>query len=288
MKKLYKTLLSCLCLTAMISTGGPMTSHGSTHQSLEPVRVYGPITKTDNKTLSIDNQSGTSYAGEIRITISDRTRILDAVTGFPVAYDDLRDGETAYIYVGPAMTMSLPPMSNTSLILCNIPADYKVPEFLKVDTMTIASDGVSGTLTATNGNQYPIPADAQILPYLTRNIVRIQDLTQDRTCLLWSDAQNRATKVVLFPEGDGSDENQERVRTGWVQTGDGWNYYDENGALFTGWLQDGGSWYYLEPSTGIMRTGFLTLEGKTYYLQGDGKMLTKTKTFTPDSNGELH
>ena len=30
-----------------------------------------------------------------------------------------------------------------------------------------------------------------------------------------------------------------------------------------------------------MQTGFLTVDGKTYYLQENGKMLTKAKTFTP-------
>ena len=35
-------------------------------------------------------------------------------------------------------------------------------------------------------------------------------------------------------------------------------------------------------------TGFLTLDGKTYYLQENGKMLTKAKTFTPDADGVLH
>lgn len=287
MRKLYKTLLSCLCLTAIVSTGWAMSAYSSTDKNaLEPTRIYGPVTKTDNQTLSIDNQSGGSYAGEIIINISDQTRILDAVSGLPVAYDDLRNGETAYIYIGPAMTMSLPPMTNASMILCNIPADYKVPEYLTVESMAIASDGVSGTLTTAGGSKYTIPADAQFLPYLTRNIVRIQDLTPGATCLIWSDAQNRATKVVIFPEA--SEGDSASIQTDWVQTESGWTYYDENGALFTGWLQDNGSWYYLNPSTGIMHTGFLSLEGKTYYLQADGKMLTKSKSFTPDAQGVLH
>ncbi|WP_243008313.1 MULTISPECIES: hypothetical protein [Hungatella] len=37
-----------------------------------------------------------------------------------------------------------------------------------------------------------------------------------------------------------------------------------------------------------MQTGFLTVDGKTYYLQENGKMLTKAKTFTPDASGALH
>ena len=56
----------------------------------------------------------------------------------------------------------------------------------------------------------------------------------------------------------------------------------------TGWLLDGGDWYYLNPETGRMQTGFVTLSGKTYYLQEDGRMLTKAAVFVPDANGELH
>ena len=49
-----------------------------------------------------------------------------------------------------------------------------------------------------------------------------------------------------------------------------------------------GLWYYMDPATGIMQTGFLTLDGKTYYLQEDGSMLTEPKVFTPDESGALH
>ena len=36
-----------------------------------------------------------------------------------------------------------------------------------------------------------------------------------------------------------------------------------------------------------MKVGFLQLDGKTYYLQQDGSMLTTSKTFTPDESGVL-
>ncbi|MEG0369212.1 MAG: hypothetical protein RR593_04335, partial [Hungatella sp.] len=117
MRKLYKSLLSGICLAAML-TGGTMSAHaGLLSKRLEPVRIHGPITKTEDHALTINNASQDSYTGEIRINIADHTRILDAVTGYPVAYEDLRDHETAYIYVGAAMTLSLPPMANASMVL---------------------------------------------------------------------------------------------------------------------------------------------------------------------------
>ena len=55
-----------------------------------------------------------------------------------------------------------------------------------------------------------------------------------------------------------------------------------------GCFYDGEDWFYLNPSTGIMETGFVTVDGRTYFLKEDGRMLTKATVFTPDENGALH
>ncbi len=88
------------------------------------IRVYGPATKLEDGRISLDNQSDMSSSGEMILNLSDQTYILDAVTGLPVAFDEIKDGDTIYAYIGPAMTMSLPPMTNAQLILTNIPADF--------------------------------------------------------------------------------------------------------------------------------------------------------------------
>lgn len=49
---------------------------------------------------------------EVIITISDDTKILDGVNGYPVEADTLTEGKAVNVYVGPAMTMSLPPIAN--------------------------------------------------------------------------------------------------------------------------------------------------------------------------------
>ncbi|MGL6217415.1 MAG: hypothetical protein ACRC36_05225, partial [Lacrimispora sphenoides] len=118
-------------------------------------------------------------------------------------------------------------------------------------------------------------------PYLTRNIVTVHDLTKGRNCLVWS-TDNAISKIMVFPNSGTSD-----MQTGWVKKDGNWYFYDSNGLSYTGWLKDNGNWYYLDPESGIMRTGFITLEGKTYYLQKDGRMLTSAKTFIPDENGVL-
>ena len=44
----------------------------------------------------------------------------------------------------------------------------------------------------------------------------------------------------------------------------------------------------MDPANSIMQTGFLRLDGKSYYLQEVRSMLTEPKVFTPDASGALH
>ena len=66
-----------------------------------------------------------------------------------------------------------------------------------------------------------------------------------------------------------------------------WYYYNAEGQLHKGWLELNGDWYYLNPDNGVMATGFIQVDGKTYYMLSDGKMLTQPMTFTPDASGAL-
>ena len=43
----------------------------------------------------------------------------------------------------------------------------------------------------------------------------------------------------------------------------------------------------LDPASGRMATGFVTVDGKTYFLKDDGRMLTEAAEFVPDANGAL-
>ncbi len=53
-------------------------------------------------------------------------------------------------------------------------------------------------LTTTEGVEYEIAQDCQILPYLTRNMVTLSDLNEGKKCLIRSDDDNVASKIVLF------------------------------------------------------------------------------------------
>lgn len=186
----------------------------------EPLRVYGTLHR-DGERITVTNIHGDTELDELVLNISDETRILDAVNGFPVAVDSLREGETVYAYISQAMALSLPPQSHATMIICQIPADYAVPLYETAAALTAQNESTY-LLTTARGSKYLIDGSSVLLPYLTRNIVTAQDLTEGRTCLIWSDGTSyltedgspvmKAREIVIFapshseqPSGPASD-----------------------------------------------------------------------------------
>ncbi len=82
------------------------------------------------------------------------------------------------------------------------------------------------------------------------------------------------------------------MATGWVRDGDAWYYLQSSGAMATGWLKLDGVWYYLK-SSGAMATGWLKLDGVWYYCKSSGAaaigetLTIGGKTYAFDSQGRL-
>ena len=131
--------------------------------------------------------------------------ILDAVSGEPVDAKSIKDGSTVYAWLGAqtAMTMSLPPQVTPELLLVNIPADYKVPQYdviVRADGLTSVEGKRSGmSVTLSDGTVYQVWEDAQVKPYLTRNRVTYQDLLPGTRVLVWADDSGKVSKVIVFP-----------------------------------------------------------------------------------------
>lgn len=165
----------------------------------ETIRVWGPVLSVEDGSVMIDNQSGISSPGEMILQIAEETRILGAENGFPVELSEIEEGEMIYVNIGPAMTMSLPPQTTAEVIICEVPEDFKAPDYVQVVSMEQAKDD-SYVLNASNGETYQVAADCEILPFLTRNIVMLQDVTEGSTVMVWSDAENQVQRLVLFAE----------------------------------------------------------------------------------------
>lgn len=160
-------------------------------------KIRGTITSADESEIVVDNQSENASAGEMILTVDfSQNTVLDAVTGFPVTPDEIQPGSFE-AYIGAAMTMSLPPQTNPYMVIVNIPEDAQAPQYIAASEQPVTENGVM-MIKATDGNNYQIPEDAEIIPFLTRNIVRLDDITEGSRCLIWQDEDGVAKKVVLF------------------------------------------------------------------------------------------
>ena len=131
--------------------------------------------------------------------------ILDAVSGEPVDAKSIKDGSTVYAWLGAqtAVTMSLPPQVTPELLLVNIPADFKVPQYDIIVRANYIMKGIPGysgmAITLSDGTACQVWQDATVKPYLTRNRVTYQDLLPGTRVLMWADDSGKGSRVLVFP-----------------------------------------------------------------------------------------
>ena len=119
---------------SQIEAAGPGVQSPDAEQEQAP--IWGSIISADNGSIDMDCPSGNIYEGEVIVNISGDTLILDGENGYPLEAEELQAGETVYAYIGPAMTMSLPPQTTGEVIIGKIPADQKAPEYITAVSMT--------------------------------------------------------------------------------------------------------------------------------------------------------
>ena len=164
--------------------------------------MMGTIVSVEDGQLTMHRQDN-GFDEDVVITIAEDTKVLDAENGYPVELGDLKEGNTISAYVDEAMTLSLPPITNGLLILVQAEG-YDFPRYTKVKELTAADTEGEWILTAENGINYTITAETRLLPYLTRNIVSEEDLTEGTEILIWNEENgNKAEKIVVFQGENG-------------------------------------------------------------------------------------
>ncbi|MCD8222599.1 MAG: hypothetical protein LUD07_10560 [Clostridiales bacterium] len=162
-----------------------------------PVRIWGVITGIEEDSIIVDNQSDVSSLGEIVLMIDpDSTYLLDGRNGFPVSLDEVQTG-SFYACLGPMMTMSLPPQTVPYAVIVNIPEDASAPLYVIADGPVAEKDNTK-VLTTNDGTEYPIEEDARVQPFLTKNIVQMDDIRKGSECLLWMNTDGMVERIVLL------------------------------------------------------------------------------------------
>lgn len=164
-----------------------------------PVKIWGDITEVGDSTITVDNQSPVSSAGEIIFNIdSEYTYIVDGNTGLPVALPLVQPGAFE-AYLGPAMTMSLPPQTTPYVVVVHLLEDASPAQYVIAARPLEDTDG-GKILTAIDGAQYTLADSVEISPFLTRNIVVLEDIAAASRCLVWEDADGKVERIVLFAQ----------------------------------------------------------------------------------------
>ncbi len=161
------------------------------------VRIYGEIEEVSEEDIIVDNQSDMSSQGEMILTIDpENTVLVDGESGLPLELSDVEKGSFV-AYLGPAMTLSLPPQCTPEVVFTNVSEKEAAPYYAVIARKPVAKDG-SLKVVAEDGQSYVIPDTAEIKPFRTRNVVRAEDIQKGSRCLIWQNEQEEVVRVVLL------------------------------------------------------------------------------------------
>ena len=145
-----------------------------------PVMVTGTVVNVRENLVEVRSVRDESI---IVLNMAARPYVVDCVTGMPVAFADRIDDRIIAWY-GPITTRSFPPQSNPIAIIVNIPADFMPPKYGRVEAAEAEGNQVKVTLDG-GSLIVTIGRDTPISPYLTRNIVTIDDIRVGTDLLMW-------------------------------------------------------------------------------------------------------
>ena len=201
--KLIAAVLCAAMLCVPTLAAGSAPGAGAYVPNPQYTVIWGTVTHQKDGGLLMSTPTGEPT--EDYILWTEGVAILDAVSGEPVDATAIKDGSTVYAWLGAqtAMTMSLPPQVTPELLLVNIPADFKVPQYDVIVRANYIMKGIPGysgmAITLSDGTACQVWQDAAVTPYLTRNRVTYQDLLPGTRVLVWADDEGQASRVIVFP-----------------------------------------------------------------------------------------
>ena len=169
-----------LVFVTIFSQGAFISAEASSVDKALAVLITGTIVMETDTTIEVQPANGSS---NLVLHLGDRPVVVDCVTGRPMALKERGDDYIA-AYYGPAVAYSMPPQSNAIVVICDIPQDYMLPHYGRVESIERAAGFVkviidNGALIITINNDTPI------FPYLTRNIVTIDSIDVGADLLMW-------------------------------------------------------------------------------------------------------
>lgn len=197
---------------------------------------YGEIIEDGDGFIVVETYSGQ----KLQFNYDDSTYMIDAdgVSAFDIAG---RTSDKVIVSHDTAMTRSIPAQTFAYAIVGNVKEDLGNPVYTEVESVEKTEDGI--IITTDNGSLLiHVSADAKVTPFLTKNIVRLEDVTAGSKVLLWYDAvmqslpaQAASERVVILANNDSQNsgillpENSVLINGTTIILNDGEAAYDSDG-----------------------------------------------------------
>ena len=193
MKKLLKVMLAlAVCSAALCVTAAAAESDSA------PTRVWGKIAPWDGEGIFLKNDDKDDHLNEVVLHVGGAP-VVDAATGLPLDMESVKEGDTLYAWIGPAAAMSLPPQVFAEVVVGNVPADAAAPEYYEIAGAAAPSGDGRISFPVLGGGTLNVTDKTAYTPWLTRQIVRAEDLVPGAKVLAWKNKDGNAEKVLVFP-----------------------------------------------------------------------------------------
>ena len=161
------------------------------------VKVWGTVEGMMRDGLHLTNSDPNDPYNEIILHISPETAVADGGSGLPVGVESIGSGDRLTAWIGPAVMMSLPPRAAALAAVVNLP-EGMTAAYCEVLAAELTEAGAA--VTAIDGTAFVVPHTADISPWRTRQLVRLEDIVPGRQLLVWRDEAGTVIRVVLFPQ----------------------------------------------------------------------------------------
>ena len=132
----------------------------SAENTTSSIRVFGAANEISiggikNGQILLENdEEGAAYP-QVLLNITEDTLILSAEDYSQKALSNIAVGDTLYADISPAMTRSIPPMSNAVVVFCEVAEDSVIPTCAQITDIQTADDGQVTIVTDQSLNLLP-------------------------------------------------------------------------------------------------------------------------------------
>lgn len=193
MKKLLSILLAlAACSAALCVTAA------AADVPAPAAKVWGKVSPWEGEGIFLKNDDEDDPMNEAVLRVGGDVCAVDAATGLPLDLEAVEEGDVLCAWIGPAATMSLPPQVFPIVIVGNVPEGAAAPEYYEIAGAAVPGENGTTRLPVLGGGTLTVTDETVYAPWLTRQIVGLEDLVPGARVLVWADEDGRAEKVVVF------------------------------------------------------------------------------------------